>query len=609
MNDQHAASVDRRTHKLKRFLRLKAAITLHQPVQSGDTCAKLSVASSMSVSDFLFLNPEVYSNCTNLLLGVSYCVTPVGDISTYSGYQAGPTLSITVAPATFSSVNTAIPSATSHPNPDFVFRNLPTASDTANDCEYYADYYENATDVSLNACATVARIWEVDIADFLDWNPSLSQDEEECALQSGYSYCVQKQNRTTRAQSRDDCLEVNEDQIQDGTDPECTCFTRVSGYLGTIGVDCKSFAADISIALDKMIRLNPWLKSDCDSALFAGLDELDYRAICVKTDSDAPASSVRTTTATTDRNRPTSSVTSATTTKSSRAGSATSLATPTPIQDGMTQNCNSFYNVENGDGCYDIAVQHGISLENFYAYNPAVSNDCSKLYPDFYVCVGVGSTDTCSIDVTFTTTYSTEWGESVWVVGSIPELGSWDVSKALMLTGSSGADGSTNWQTSAKLPANAPVSYKFVKLQTDGTPVWEQDPNRDFQTSSCGASAMQQGGSWHEATPAPTCTSLDVVFEVTAKTEYGEAVYVIGSIPALGEWNTNNAVLLDASEYTEANPLWKGSVSLATGQDVQYKFIKIGLDGGFTWEADPNRGLTVPTDCSATPLQSGAFQQ
>lgn len=120
---------------------------------------------------------------------------------------------------------------------------------------------------------------------------------------------------------------------------------------------------------------------------------------------------------------------------------------------------------------------------------------------------------------------------------------------------------------------------------------------------------MQQGGSWHEATPAPTCTSLDVVFEVTAKTEYGEAVYVIGSIPALGEWNTNNAVLLDASEYTEANPLWKGSVSLATGQDVQYKFIKIGLDGGFTWEADPNRGLTVPTDCSATPLQSGAFQQ
>jgi glucoamylase len=135
------------------------------------------------------------------------------------------------------------------------------------------------------------------------------------------------------------------------------------------------------------------------------------------------------------------------------------------------------------------------------------------------------------------------------------------------------------------------------------------DPNREFQTSSCGGPNIQEGCKWHDDTATPTCTSLDVVFEVTARTEFGEAVYVIGSVPALGEWSTNAAVVLAADEYTDANSLWKGVVSLGVGQDVQYKFIKIGVDGGYTWEADPNRMLTVPTECSATPMQSGAFQQ
>lgn len=85
-------------------------------------------------------------------------------------------------------------------------------------------------------------------------------------------------------------------------------------------------------------------------------------------------------------------------------------------------------------------------------------------------------------------------------------------------------------------------------------------------------------------------------------------MYVIGSVPAPGKWSTDAAVALSADQYTDSNPLWQGSVSLAIGQDVQYKFIKIGLDGGFTWENDPNRQFTVPIDCYATPLQGGAFQ-
>jgi hypothetical protein len=281
---------------------------------------------------------------------------------------------------------------------------------------------------------------------------------------------------------------------------------------------------------------------------------------------------------------------------------------PQPQQPGIVDDCNKYYKVSSGDYCAAIAQSHGISTKDFFAWNTGIESDCSNLFLDNYVCIGVGDSS-CVVDVPFHTSHSTEWGESVVVVGSVPALGNWDVNNALGMTGSSGGtDGATNWNIMAELPSDTQIAYKFVKLQTDGTPVWESDPNRNVLTPSCGGgAAAQQGGNWHDGS-LDSCTQVPVSFQVTAQTAYGESVYVIGSVPALGEWNTDAAVALSADQYTDSNPLWQGSVSLAVGQDVQYKFIKIGLDGGFTWESDPNRFFTVPTDCYATPSRKGEFQ-
>ena len=357
--------------------------------------------------------------------------------------------------------------------------------------------------------------------------------------------------------------------------------------------DCADLASDSRITVKQLTAWNPWVGSDCDAGLFAGLSESDSRAVCISVNGTTPTTT-------------TSSGGTASATKTGSSTTSSGVTTPSPVQSGISKNCVIFYDVKSGDGCYDIANDHGITLDDFYSYNPAVGNDCSKLYPDNYVCVGVAD-ESCSIDVTFKTTYSTQWGDTVCVVGSWTD---WSLDKALMLTGSSGADGSTIWQATTSLPGNTQYSYKFVNLQADGTPIWEDDPNRDFSTSSCGGSTAQQGGSWHggAASPSPTCSNVDVIFEVTERTAFGEAVYVIGSDPKLGSWSTNEAVALAADEYTEANPLWKGTISLPTSADVQYKFIKIGTDGTFTWEADPNRQLTVPSDCATSPVQSGTWQ-
>ncbi|KAK7915205.1 hypothetical protein PG985_012908, partial [Apiospora marii] len=320
-------------------------------VQTGDTCGKLSIAYSLPLSDFLFLNPEVYSNCTNLLLGVAYCVFPVGSIATYSGYKPAPTMPITVPPVTFPFVNTENPSPTSHPNPGFTWHQLPMASGTFEGCASCADYDDTTTDASTNSCSFIAYLYWVEVSDLIVWNPSLSKNETECALQPGHSYCVQKTDISAYVPSGNQCLEVSGANIPEGTDPHCACFTEVSGYDGFRGLDCESLAEDASIKLSLLTSWNPWLGSNCDEALFANLGDNDWRAVCIGVNSTAP-----TTTATIP---PPTSVG----TKSSGSMG------PTPT--GIAPGCQQFYTTQSGDSCAAIQGLFAISFADFYSWNPS----------------------------------------------------------------------------------------------------------------------------------------------------------------------------------------------------------------------------------------------
>jgi hypothetical protein len=54
-----------------------------------------------------------------------------------------------------------------------------------------------------------------------------------------------------------------------------------------------------------------------------------------------------------------------------------------------TDHVNRFHKVIQNEGCYDLAAANNISLNDFYAWNPALNGDCSGLFPDYYVCVGI----------------------------------------------------------------------------------------------------------------------------------------------------------------------------------------------------------------------------
>lgn len=48
-------------------------------VEASDYCNLVTMRYGIFLEDFVFLNLSINENCTNLLLGISYCVALVGD--------------------------------------------------------------------------------------------------------------------------------------------------------------------------------------------------------------------------------------------------------------------------------------------------------------------------------------------------------------------------------------------------------------------------------------------------------------------------------------------------------------------------------------------------
>ncbi|SHM73486.1 carbohydrate-binding module family 20 domain-containing protein [Cryptosporangium aurantiacum] len=91
--------------------------------------------------------------------------------------------------------------------------------------------------------------------------------------------------------------------------------------------------------------------------------------------------------------------------------------------------------------------------------------------------------------------------------------------------------------------------------------------------------------------PSPTASaSVAVNVNATVTTWYGQDVYLVGSIPALGSWNPANAKPLSSASY----PVWKATLELPPSTSFQYKYVKKAPDGTITWESDPNRAATTP---------------
>lgn len=96
---------------------------------------------------------------------------------------------------------------------------------------------------------------------------------------------------------------------------------------------------------------------------------------------------------------------------------------------------------------------------------------------------------------------------------------------------------------------------------------------------------------------APNAGEVPVSINVTASTQWGQQVYVTGNARALGNWNPDLGLPVDAANY----PVWQNGVNLPAGQQIAYKYYRKNADGSVTWEnLSGNRSLQTPASGSLT---------
>lgn len=223
--------------------------------------------------------------------------------------------------------------------------------------------------VSGDTCSNIATAEGISLNDFYAWNPAVGTT---CAtLFAGYYVCVGVTSTTTPTTLQTSTITsgvTTPTPIQTGVTASCDKF-----YLVVSGDSCSNIATAEGISLANFYAWNPAVGSTC-ATLYAGY------YVCVGiSGSTASATTVATTT------------------------TGNGIVTPTPTQAGMVSDCDVFHLVVSGDTCSAISTAAGVSLTDFYSWNPAVGSTCATLFIGYYVCIGVSGTATTTLPPTTTT--------------------------------------------------------------------------------------------------------------------------------------------------------------------------------------------------------------
>ena len=223
------------------------------------------------------------------------------------------------------------------------------------------------------------------------------------------------------------------------------------------------------------------------------------------------------------------------------------------------------------------------------------------------------------MNLLFNIDYRTNWGESVYMTGDIPELGNGDLSKAVKLD----IYGSQTWKTRISVADSAAsFTYSYFVRRDNGDIVrrewgkghrfngaknlrdceifdrWSDLPwNKPFYSvvfSDCVCKRVNKA-------VAPVAAPGELMFNVAAPMIAPDEVLALsGSCEALGNWNIDKALIMSDADY----PFWSCAVNAASlPADFEYKFLILKKESRHVvgWENGSNRRL------SFAPATSGVF--
>ncbi|KAJ3490888.1 hypothetical protein NLG97_g5697 [Lecanicillium saksenae] len=372
-----------------------AKCTYKWRAHDGDTCKSIAADWGIDENDFIKWNPSVGSNCSSLQVGQEYCVqddgtgpdpgTPTTTTTTTSSgtqptggvpsptqdgvtkdckawykVQKGDTCDAIIKkygafstddflkwnPAAGSDctglwvdyyVCVGVPGTPTSPTGTDPSKPTPTQAGVTKDCQkWYKVKSGDTCDKIKNQFNTFS------VADFLKWNPAAGSD---CTgLWVDYYVCVGVPGTPTQPTGSDPS---KPSPTQDGITDKCTKF-----YKAQKGDTCQKIVDNFrTFTVDEFTKWNPAVGKDC-----TGLWVDYYYCIAIPGTPTNPGP-----------------------------------ARPSPVQDGITKDCKKYYKVQSGDYCDKIIKKYNnaFNLQQMVRWNPAIGSDCSHLFVDFYICVGV----------------------------------------------------------------------------------------------------------------------------------------------------------------------------------------------------------------------------
>ncbi|KAL8351485.1 hypothetical protein RB598_006322 [Gaeumannomyces tritici] len=294
-------------------------------VPSGQSCGEVLSKNGLTIAQLFAWNSAVKSDCTGMWAEVYVCVGVVGG----------------------SPVTTPGPTTTKPGNS--ITTPTPTQPGMVNNCNKF--FFVN----SGESCSNVLSKNGVTIAQLFAWNSGVNSD---CSGMWGNVYvCVgilgqQPPATTTTTTTKPPGNGIaTPTPTQPGMVNNCNKF-----FLVNSGESCSNVLSKNGITIAQLFAWNSGVKSDC-SGMWGNV------YVCVGIIGQQPP----------------------TTTKPPGNG----IATPTPTQPGMVNNCDKFYFVPTGEACSSVLSKNGISLTQFSAWNSGVKSDCSGMWGNVYQCVSI----------------------------------------------------------------------------------------------------------------------------------------------------------------------------------------------------------------------------
>ncbi|GJC89488.1 lysM domain-containing protein ARB_05157 [Colletotrichum liriopes] len=140
------------------------------------------------------------------------------------------------------------------------------------------------------------------------------------------------------------------------------------------GISCETVLLITGLSIGQLTSMNPSVKSCSDWKA--------DRSFCIGSASGIPTPTVGPTT--------TSRASAGPTTTSTPTNPGSGVQTPEPWQPGMVDNCNRFYQVQDGDTCANIASKTGVTVAQLATWNTQIGGSaCTGIWAGYYLCTGV----------------------------------------------------------------------------------------------------------------------------------------------------------------------------------------------------------------------------